>query len=101
MAEIDCFTPIGATVNIVASGVSANIALTNPIPGQNRVLRVYNAGTGIAFIEFGGASDVAAAAATSMPLGPGATEFFHIGNSTTYVAAMGAGTVYFTQGLGS
>lgn len=95
------FTPTGTTKNISATTTSASVAL--PVYTTPRTVRVYNATAGIVFVEFGGAS-VAAVVATSMPLGPGATEFFDLGGATTYAAAImasGAGTVYFTEGQGS
>lgn len=95
------FTPIGTTKNLTASSVSSRVAL--PVFTTSRTVRVYNATGVVVFIEFGTvATD--AVAATSMPLGPGATEFLEVGAGVTYVAAItasGGGTVYFTEGKGA
>ena len=95
------FTPVGTTKNLTASTTSSRVAL--PAMTDSRTLRVYNATGVVVFIEFGTVT-VEAAAATSLPLGPGATEFLEIGPGVTYVAgitASGGGTVYFTEGKGS
>ena len=95
------FSPTGTTKNIAATTTSGRVAL--PVYTTNRTVRAYNATGGVAFIEFGQAT-VAAVVATSMPLGPGATEFFDVGPGVTHVAAIlaaGAGTIYFTEGQGA
>lgn len=97
----DSFAPTGTTKNLSASGTSSRVAL--PVWTRPRTVRVYNAAAVSVFIEFGD-STVAAVAATSMPVGPGATEFFDVGPGVTYAAAItasGSGTVYFTEGQGA
>jgi hypothetical protein len=96
------FTPIGATVNIAATGTSGAVALS-AVTNQSRSVRVRNKSAVEMFIEFG-ASTVAATLAASVPVGPGATEWFEIGGAVTHVAAItegGTGTIYFTEGRGS
>lgn len=95
------FTPQGTTKNITASGTSSSVAL--PVLTVSRTVRVYNATGVVVFVEFG-ISTVEAVAATSMPIGPGGTEFFEIGPAVTHAAgitAAGGGTVYFTEGRGA
>lgn len=95
------FSPQGTTKNITASSTTSSVAL--PVFTESRTVRVYNATGVVVFISFG-ISTVEAVAATSMPIGPGGTEFFDIGPSVTHVAgitAAGGGTVYFTEGKGA
>ena len=98
---MNIFSPQGTTKNLTASSVTSSVAL--PVFTKSRTVRAYNATTVVVFLEFG-TSAVAAVAATSMPIGPGAVEFFEASASVTYVAAItaaGGGTVYFTEGMGS
>lgn len=95
------FTPTGTTKNITASASSSRVAL--PVFTATRSVRVYNATDVVVFIEFGTVT-TDAAVATSMPIGPGGTEWMEIGPSVTHVAgitAAGGGTVYFTEGRGN
>lgn len=95
------FSPIGTTKNITASSTTSRVAL--PVFTESRTVRVYNATNVVVFLEFGTVT-VEAAAATSMPIGPGGTEFLEVGPAVTYVAgitAAGGGTVYFTEGKGA
>lgn len=94
------FTPIGTTKNVSASSTTGNVEL--PI-GGDRSVRVYNSLSERVYIDFGG-STIEAAVATSLPLGPGAVEYFQLGKSVTHMAAItgaGSGTVYATEGQGS
>jgi hypothetical protein len=96
------FTPIGATANLAVTSTTGRVALDN-LTNQSRSVRVFNSGAVVVFLEFGG-STVEAAAATSLPVGPGATEWFEIGGAVTHVAgitASGTATVYFSEGMGS
>jgi hypothetical protein len=96
------FTPIGATANLAVTSTTGRVALDN-LTNQSRSVRVYNAGLVVVFLEFG-AGTIEAAAATSLPLGPGAVEFFEIGGAVTHCAgitASGTATVYFSEGMGS
>jgi hypothetical protein len=96
------FTPIGATANLAVTATTGSVALDN-VTGTSRSVRVYNTGDVIVFLEFGVAA-VEAAAATSLPLGPGAVEWFEIGQAVTHCAgitASGTATVYFSEGMGS
>lgn len=105
MVDVSPFTPIAPTVNITATNVTGNVQLTDASGGvagyAGKVARVVNAGTLPVFIKFGG-STVTAAAATDMPIMPGATELFQLG-AETYMAAItatGSATVYVTSGQG-
>ena len=99
----DIFSPVGATTNLTASATTSNVILDN-MTGQPRSVRVYNPTAAIVFIEFGASSAVEAAVATSLPLGPGAVEWFEIGPAVTHMAAItsaGGGTVYASEGQGA
>lgn len=94
------FTPIGTTKNITASATTSRVAI--PVFTESRTVRAYNGTDVVVFLEFG-ISTVEAATATSMPVGPGGTEFFEVGPAVTHVAGIttaGGGTVYFTEGKG-
>ena len=96
------FTPVGATVNLAVTGTTGRVAL-NKVTTASRSVRVHNAGAATAFINFGG-STVEAAVASSLPLPPGAVEWFEIGDQVTNVAAItsaGSTTIYATEGFGS
>lgn len=95
------FSPIGTTKNITAAATTSSVAL--PVFTESRTVRVYNGTNVVVFIAFG-TSTIEAAVATSMPLGPGATEFLEVGPAVTHVAGItsaGGGTVYFTEGKGA
>ena len=95
------FTPLGTTKNITASATTSSVAL--PVQTESRTVRVYNGTDVVVFIAFG-ISTIEAVVATSMPLGPGATEFLEAGPAVTHVAGItsaGGGTVWFTEGKGS
>lgn len=97
------FSPAGATVSITAGAASASVALTNTGEGgATREIRIHNSGVNIVFLDFGNAA-VAAAAATGMPVAPGATEKISLAAGCTHVAAIaptGTPVVYFTSGRG-
>lgn len=106
MATMILFTPLPAgTVTITCAATTANVALG---PKGNKQVRVKNIDlTNVAYISFGNSSVVATlpvgATGGSMPIGPGETAGFTIGDSVTNVAAIcSAGTpiVYFTVGNG-
>lgn len=87
----------GATVNIDVGAASVRVVMTS---GEQQ--RVMNNGTATAWIAFGD-NTVAAAVATSMPVGPGVTEVITIPVGTTNVAAIAAaatGKIHFTPGSG-
>ena len=101
------FRPVPATtVNLSASNVSSRVEFlpTATINATDNLLtvRVYNSGTVVVFINFGGSS-VTATTTTSMPMPPGWSEPFRVHPSETYCAgitASGTSTVYFTVGEG-
>ncbi len=97
MSEV--FTPIGATVNVAGTTSTGNVAIGTPMTG-GRVVQVFNAGAVAAFVEVG-ASGITAAATTSMPIGPGGTDYFDIGNAThmAVITASSTAVVYATPGL--
>lgn len=93
------FTPTGSTVSVAATATTGNVSLGTT---AGATVRVYNAGTAAAFINFG-TSTVEAAAATSVPVPVGAIEVFAIGPGVTHMAAItasGTATVYATPGQG-
>lgn len=91
-----------ATKSISVSASSQSVQLESA-SGAIQV-RVYNAGTAIAWIRFGG-SGVSASSSTDIPIAPGLTAGFSVGavGQTIYVAAIAAGStgsIYFTPGAG-
>lgn len=101
MSAIDAFQPMGSTVNISASTSSSSVALSGI--GNGGTVRVVNVSDVTIFINFG-ASDVTAAAATSMPVRANSDVVLTLPPTLTYVAAISAsGTtkvIYFTSGQG-
>lgn len=92
------FTPRQeATVSINASGTSANVQIGGVNISFN--VRVFNAGSQTAFVNFGADNTVTATSANSMPVAPGAIEVFAV-NSGGWAAAIGSGLIYFTPGDG-
>ena len=101
------FAPSGATANIAnVTNATANVQFNSSGAGNNTPyqVRVYNAGTQVAFVAFGSTSAVTAATATSMPVPPGAVEVFTVPFNTQYIAAISAnansGALYATPGEG-
>lgn len=93
------------TTKISATTSSANGALKRMPTGVTQ-LRVYNAGTTLAFIRKGTDSTVFAAA-TDLPIAPGELEVLTLQNNPaspiTHIAAIfatGSGDVYVTVGSG-
>jgi hypothetical protein len=97
------FAPVGATVNVAASGTTGSVALTSIGEMQgSRTVRVANSGSVAAWIAFGGSS-VTAAAASGIPVLGGETVVLEVSPKATHVAAITGGTaatVYFTSGKG-
>lgn len=87
------FQQTGPTVSIAATVTSAEVAAT-----VSQQQQVYNAGTGVAFLAWGGATVVADA--TGYPVAPGAVIVVTPPKGATNVAAIGVGTVYITPGQG-
>lgn len=98
------FLPATAkTVNIAVAAASARVAIPGLATGTSQV-RVYNAGSAIAWVEFGDVT-ITAAVATGIPIPPGAIEVLTIPqvSGAPYVAAIAAGatgSIYFTPGMG-
>lgn len=100
--DINIFSPIGNTVNVAATTSTGSVALTSAGTIGDATVRVYNAGTVEAFVNFG-ASGVTAVATTSIPIAPGGTFAFSKGGNThaAAITASGSATVYFTTGRGA
>lgn len=100
---MNLFTPTGSTVNLAVTSTTGNVALgTLPSTGGGNIM-VTNTGTAMVFIEFGGASTIEAAVATSSPVLAGSQVVFAIGPAVTHFAAItgtGTATVYATPGQG-
>lgn len=98
------FTPRSVgTKSITVTASSQRVALTEC---QGTIdVRIYNSDTQTVFIEFGG-SGVAAAAASGVPIAPGAIEVLQarVSAGTLYAAAIGTAAnsknIYFTPGSG-
>ena len=101
------FTPVGPTQNGTITGSSQTISVQAygaSQPYGSRTIRVWNNATSPVFIEFGISATVAAVAATSYPVPPGAVEFFDVGSGSTTIAYIGtasSGTIYVTEGQGN
>lgn len=95
------FQPTAAgtqTISATTSSSSVNFAGAS---GNMRQVLIYNAGSALAFVEFGRGS-ATAVAATSMPIPSGAVEGFDLGVNDTVAAitASSTATVYVTIGIG-
>lgn len=92
------------TVRIAVTTTTGNIAL--PAQSSSSVVRIFNAGSAVAYIAFGGSGvaatvPVAGGAAGSMPVGSGITEIQVPG--ATHIAAItasGTADLYATIGEG-
>ena len=96
------FTPVtNGTVNLSVTGTSGTVTLAKTAIGQ-QIMVTSPPTNAAAYIEFG-TSSVAAVAATSTPIQPGAIMVFTVGPTVTTAAAIGASgtTLYFTSGQGS
>lgn len=90
----------GVRINVGATTANVQVATG----GGYRQVRVMNDGTATAWIEFG-ASDVAAAVATGIPIGPGRDFVFTFPapDGVLYMAAIAAGAtgyIYARAGSG-
>jgi hypothetical protein len=96
------FRPFASgTVNIAATTSSGRVTLPVPVNEESTVL-VHNAGTTLAFVEFGPSASVAASTTTSMPIPAGAHRVVQTGKATGAAAIMASSTatIYFTAGTG-
>ena len=102
MARIDCFEPVGATVNLAVTSTSGRVART--LIGEPATqVRLVNAGTVTVFVAFGG-SAIDATVAAGIPLLPGTAEVFTLTTEQTNIAgitASGTATIYATAGRGA
>lgn len=90
------FFTLGATTTAVTANISQTLgSAQNPAPLYNA--RVYNSGTSICFVTFGG-SGVVATATTGIPIAPnGPAEIFNMGGAAkavSAIAAVGSSVVY-------
>jgi hypothetical protein len=103
MSSLTPFTAGGTTVSISVSGSSQNIAVQStatPTPGCAQI-RVFNSGSAITFIAFGGST--VTATTSSLPIAPNSVEVFTMPLTGIYAAAIGTSgnTIYFTPGDGT
>lgn len=95
--NIQPFSP-GPTVTLAATATSADVV----IPAGFNVIRVVNAGTGIAFFRTGTSAQTALV--TDTPILPSSYEVFTVPQNTTHFAAIcaaaGTATIYITVGEG-
>lgn len=104
MSDVSPFGPAGsATVALPVTAVSARVAVQSGL--KNRRVRIYNAGTSDAAIEFGDSTIVAVfptgATGASMVIPAGAVEVLTIGASNlAAITATGTATLYITPGEG-
>lgn len=93
-----------ATINIAAGPVSVPVRFndTSAFPGVPCV-RVWNSGSEIVFVEFGG-EDVIATEESSMPIPPGLDPVIFRPGGSSWIAAIthaNSSVVYVTPGFGS
>jgi hypothetical protein len=93
---------VGAGSSAAAQTITQNLNTTlNSTPLQD--IRIYNAATGVAFIDWGG-TGVVATTTTGFPVGAGLTEKISMGRSAVGITAIlgtGTGNVYIAVGQGS
>jgi hypothetical protein len=91
------------TANAAATTASLTTALVLPLTVPRRMqVRVFNAGTGTAYIRFG-VSGVTTTVAAGVPVPPGTIEVYSVPEGTTHVATItgtGTASVFFTAGEG-
>ena len=101
---MNVFMITGPTVNLTAGTTSGAVAIATGSNGPGvAIIRIRNAGTVDAFVEFG-ASGVTATLAASAPVAPGTVEAFRVPQGVTHAAAItasGSTVVYFTPGEGA
>lgn len=103
------FDPTGNTVAIATTTTSAATALTDTGVGpESRDYRIYNSGSVIVYVAFGGSGLVvvapgAGAPANGIPIPGGAIEVMRSSSSEGYIgtlAATGTATLFVTAGSG-
>jgi hypothetical protein len=100
---MSAFAPAG-TISLAVTSSTGAAKLTNVNP---QAVRVYNAGTAVAFIKAG--DSTVTAATTDLPIAPGVVEVLDMKATfgtapLTHIAGItssGTATVYFTCGQGS
>jgi len=105
---LNAFTPQNGATGLTASTTVAasNVAASGTLaanPNNLRQVRVLNASTSFAYVNFGGSGLDAATVAASMPILPQSAEVFTVDPSVTTVSVIlntGTGNVIFTRGEG-
>src|SRR5687767_5644714 len=93
------FRPLAAGT-LVVSVTTGSAAVS--LPASTTQYRLYNAGTGTAFFNFGSSSAITASVTTGTPMGEGAYEVFSAPPNATHIATISSGTptLYVTAGEG-
>lgn len=92
----------GATTNVAVLTTVATITVS-PAGVGSRTVRLFNSGTNVIFVNFGGAN-VTATLTNSMPILPNSVETFYFHNDWTTIATISAATgntLYATMGESS
>ena len=109
MADPELFAFGGNTIGMNVTATSSSEALGSTAAHAGKVIRIYNAGTGIVFVATGGATVTAAiptdgTPANGFPICPGRETGMTLQGGQTYIAAICPGaetaTIYITQGSG-
>lgn len=100
--NIEPFVP-GSTVSLAVTTTSARVALPNAMGLVKQQVRVYNAGSALAFVRFDDVNGVALT--TDMPIPPDMVEVLTLTptQSARYLCAItasGTATLYATPGAG-
>lgn len=109
MANLNPFTPsVGTTKTLSASSSSSSVTFdakdvtsATTLAGGHQVMRVYNAGTQIAFCRWGTGAQTATT--SDMPVVPGVVEVFTKApsdNTFAGITSSSTATVYITCGEG-
>lgn len=101
MMNINPFFPRkGQTKTLAVTTTTARVqVLDNASSTSTYNVRIYNAGTVAAFINWG--DGTVTAATTDMPIAPGATEVLSLqGSNIAAITASGTATLYITEGSG-
>ncbi len=100
--QLRAFRPLADTQNVVVTASAQSLTLNYPL-GTNSI-RVYNSGTQIVFFLVNDATSAkTATVSNAMPVAPGNTEVFTMGNgsvSLSIIAPAVGSTFYVTQGEG-
>ncbi len=100
--NLEPFVP-GSTVSLAVTTSSARVALPNADGKVKQQVRIYNAGSGLAFIRIDDVNGVALV--TDMPIPPDMVEVLTLAPTQTprylcAITASGTATLYATPGAG-